>query len=47
VVPADRVPDVLAAARNRAAKEAGYLDRLRAGETTMAVYGFSRPVPTR
>ncbi len=45
VVPADRVPDVLTAARERAAKEAGYLDRLRAGETTMAIYGFPRPVP--
>lgn len=43
VVPADRVPDVLTAARGRAVKEAGYLDRLRAGETTMAVYGFPRP----
>jgi len=42
VVPAGRVSDVLTAARGRAAKEAGYLDRLRAGETTMAVYGFSR-----
>ena len=42
VVPADRVPDVLTAARGRAEKEAGYLQRLRAGETTMAVYGFSR-----
>ncbi|GAB3365319.1 RraA family protein [Modestobacter lapidis] len=42
VVPAHRVPDVLTAARARAAKEAGYLDRLRAGETTMAVYGFAR-----
>jgi 4-hydroxy-4-methyl-2-oxoglutarate aldolase len=44
VVPADRVPGVLSAARGRAAKEAAYLDRLRGGETTMAVYGFSRPV---
>jgi 4-hydroxy-4-methyl-2-oxoglutarate aldolase len=42
VVPADRVPDVLTAARGRAEKEAGYLQRLRAGETTIAVYGFSR-----
>lgn len=42
VVPAARVDEVLAAARRRAEKESGYLDRLRAGETTMAVYGFSR-----
>ena len=42
VVPADRLPDVLTAARGRAEKEAGYLQRLRAGETTMDVYGFSR-----
>ena len=42
VVPAARVAEVLVAARQRAAAEAGYLDRLRAGESTMQVYGFSR-----
>jgi 4-hydroxy-4-methyl-2-oxoglutarate aldolase len=42
VLPAVRVEQVLAAARGRADKEAGYLDRLRAGELTMAIYGFSR-----
>jgi 4-hydroxy-4-methyl-2-oxoglutarate aldolase len=47
VLPAARVAEVLAAARRRAAAEAGYLDRLRAGESTMQVYGFSRGAALR
>jgi 4-hydroxy-4-methyl-2-oxoglutarate aldolase len=43
VLPAARVPDVLDAARARAEKEAAFLERLRAGELTMDLYGFPRP----
>lgn len=41
VLPAQRIGDVLAA-RARAGKEAGYLERLRAGELTTQIYGFPR-----
>lgn len=43
VLPAERFDEILSAARSRAEAESGYLARLRAGETTMAVYGFARP----
>jgi 4-hydroxy-4-methyl-2-oxoglutarate aldolase len=46
VLPAARLPEVLTAARARAEKEAHYLDRLRAGELTVDLYGFSRPPAT-
>lgn len=39
-LPAGRVGEVLAAARARQQKEAAYLDRIRAGELTLDVYGF-------
>ena len=39
----DRLADVLTAARARQEAEAGYLDRLRAGELTLDIYGF-RPL---
>lgn len=39
-LPVDRVADVLGAARTRQAAEAGYLDRLRAGELTLDIYGL-------
>jgi 4-hydroxy-4-methyl-2-oxoglutarate aldolase len=42
VVPADRFGDVLDSARRRQEKEAGFLDRIRAGELTMDIYGFPR-----
>jgi 4-hydroxy-4-methyl-2-oxoglutarate aldolase len=45
VLPAAAVPDVIASARARAEKEAGFLDRLRGGELTMELYGFPRPSP--
>jgi 4-hydroxy-4-methyl-2-oxoglutarate aldolase len=41
VVPARGVREALAAARARARAEAGYLERLRAGELTTQIYGFS------
>lgn len=40
VLPAGRLDDILAAARERTRKEAAYLDRLRAGELTLDIYGF-------
>lgn len=40
VLPAARVADVMAAARRRAVAEATYLDRLRAGEMTLDIYGL-------
>lgn len=40
VLPAARVGEILAASRDRARLEAGDLDRLRAGELTMDIYGF-------
>lgn len=39
-LPADRLTGVLAAARARQQAEAGYLDRLRAGELTLDIYGL-------
>ncbi len=45
VLPADRVVDVLDAARARQRQEAGYLDRLRAGELTLDIYGFRALLP--
>jgi regulator of RNase E activity RraA len=41
VLPARGAGEVLAAARARARAEAGYLERLRAGELTTQIYGFS------
>ena len=42
VLPAGRFTDILAAARERQRKEDGFLDRIRAGELTVDIYGFSR-----
>ena len=42
VLPADRFIDILAAARDRQRKEDGFLDRIRAGELTVDIYGLSR-----
>ena len=42
-VPAAHIDRVLAAADARVAKETEYLARIRAGETTMALYGFRPP----
>ncbi|MGH3680845.1 MAG: 4-carboxy-4-hydroxy-2-oxoadipate aldolase/oxaloacetate decarboxylase [Natronosporangium sp.] len=38
VLPAERVDEIVAAARERARAEAGYLERLRAGELTVDIY---------
>ncbi|MET8877504.1 RraA family protein [Nocardia sp. NPDC004278] len=40
VIPAERVAEVVAASHRREADEAAYMDRLRAGESTMAIYGL-------
>lgn len=40
VVPLERYESVLAAARQREAAEQGYMERLRAGELTVDIYGF-------
>jgi 4-hydroxy-4-methyl-2-oxoglutarate aldolase len=40
VVPQARAAEVVAASVRREAEEAAIVERLRAGETTMAVYGF-------
>ena len=45
-LPADQLDRVLAAARQRAAIEAAYLDRLRAGELTLDIYGFRKDADT-
>jgi 4-hydroxy-4-methyl-2-oxoglutarate aldolase len=42
VLPAARFADVLTAGRARQQKEAGFLDRIRGGELTLDLYGFSR-----
>lgn len=42
VLPADRVDAILAAGRARQQKEAAYLQRIRDGELTVDIYGFSR-----
>ena len=48
VIPAERYDEVLASARERAAKEDAYMARLRAGETTLDLYDFRRlGAPTR
>ncbi|MBP5801429.1 4-carboxy-4-hydroxy-2-oxoadipate aldolase/oxaloacetate decarboxylase [Microbacterium maritypicum] len=39
-IPAERYDEVLDASRDRAAKEEGYMARLRDGETTLDVYDF-------
>jgi 4-hydroxy-4-methyl-2-oxoglutarate aldolase len=41
-IPRARVQQFLEAARKREAAEAGYMERLRKGETTMDIYGFPR-----
>ncbi|BBG03005.1 MULTISPECIES: 4-carboxy-4-hydroxy-2-oxoadipate aldolase/oxaloacetate decarboxylase [Pseudonocardia] len=43
VLPADRLPAVLDAARERVRTEAGYLERLRAGELTVDLLDLPRP----
>jgi 4-hydroxy-4-methyl-2-oxoglutarate aldolase len=40
VVPRTRIDEVTQKSRERDAKEAKVMERLRAGETTMAVYGW-------
>jgi 4-hydroxy-4-methyl-2-oxoglutarate aldolase len=40
-VPAARAGDVRAASAERDAAEIGYIERLRAGKSTLAVYGFA------
>ncbi|MFJ3214103.1 4-carboxy-4-hydroxy-2-oxoadipate aldolase/oxaloacetate decarboxylase [Streptomyces flaveolus] len=45
-LPVDEVDDALAASEGRAAKEAGFRDRIRAGETTLDLLGLPRPVRT-
>jgi 4-hydroxy-4-methyl-2-oxoglutarate aldolase len=42
-VPAAKVPDVLAAARERESKERAVIERLRRGELTADIYGLRRP----
>lgn len=39
-IPADRAGEVRAASAERDEAEAGYIDRLAAGETTLAIYGL-------
>jgi 4-hydroxy-4-methyl-2-oxoglutarate aldolase len=41
-IPRAKVQQYLEAARKRDAAEAGYVERLRKGETTMDIYGFPR-----
>lgn len=41
-VPAAKVQDVLAAAREREDRERAVIDRLRRGELTVDIYGFAR-----
>ncbi|HWD26973.1 MAG TPA: RraA family protein [Rhizomicrobium sp.] len=41
-IPRDLAGGVIAAAQQREAQEAEILERLRAGETTMAIYGFGK-----
>jgi 4-hydroxy-4-methyl-2-oxoglutarate aldolase len=41
-IPRARVQQFLEAARKREAAEAGYVERLRKGESTMDIYGFPR-----
>jgi 4-hydroxy-4-methyl-2-oxoglutarate aldolase len=41
-IPRAKVQQYLEAARKREAAEAGYVERLRKGETTMDIYGFPR-----
>jgi 4-hydroxy-4-methyl-2-oxoglutarate aldolase len=43
VVAADRVPAVVAAARERERSEADVMARLRAGETTLQIFGLPEP----
>lgn len=42
VIPRARVPEVIAGSRAREAEEAAILERLRAGEATLDVYGWNR-----
>ena len=42
VLPADNFDAILRAARERQQKEEGFLERIRAGELTLDIYGFSR-----
>jgi 4-hydroxy-4-methyl-2-oxoglutarate aldolase len=44
VIPADRIAGVLAAAAQRVAKEAAIIEQLRAGKTTVELYGLPSPV---
>ena len=41
-IPSDRAESVLQASEEREEKEQGILKRLRAGETTLSVYGLDR-----
>lgn len=41
VIPKDRVDDVLAKSREREDEEDAVMERLRKGETTLEIYGWS------
>ena len=41
IIPKDRVEDVLAKSQEREDKEAAIIERLRKGETTLDIYGWS------
>jgi 4-hydroxy-4-methyl-2-oxoglutarate aldolase len=45
LVPAERLDEVLVAARARAAREVGLIDRLRAGELTLDLLGLRDRLP--
>ena len=42
VVPLEEAPDILRLAEERTAKEAAVMDRLRAGESLLDIYGYQR-----
>ena len=42
VVPLEEAPDILRLAEERTAKEAAVMDRLRAGESLIDIYGYQR-----
>ena len=42
VLPANQFDTILASARGRLQKEEEFLARIRAGELTLDIYGFSR-----
>ena len=42
IVPREEAPDVLKAAQERTAKEAGVMERLRKGESLFEIYGYQK-----